>query len=158
LASKFFRVLTFGAFMRLHEIKKSFRYSYLGIPLVVFLFLSPGGCFSKKGKLIPFDSLSSYYPYPQDLERFRLYLQVGQPDYVIFLDEGYKEQWVYVCKDIIYNFEPISTEGKHPMRITSQALTGTKVEAKLSEEDREQLVKCKDEKSGSKQGEVEGGS
>ncbi len=132
-------------------MKKNLLSLHLGVLLVLFLSLAPGGCSPKKGKLISFESLSSYYPYPQDLDRFRLYLQEGQPDYVVFRDEGHEERWVYVCKDKVYNFTPLSSEKSQTLQITSQPLSDTKIEDKLSQEDRERLGSCEDEEPGPKQ-------
>lgn len=111
------------------------------------------GCSPKKGKLISFESLSSYYPYPQEMERFKVYLQEGQPDYVVFGHEEYEERWVYVCKDMVYNFKPLAPGKDQPLKISFHGLRATKIESKLSRADRERLGNCKKKGTEQKQGE-----
>lgn len=100
-----------------------------------------GGCSPRKGSLIHFDSL--YSPYPQHMEKFKIYLEEGRPDYVVFKSEGYQERWIYLCENKVYNFQPNSHGGEErEFEVTSQPLGGSKLEEKLSRKDRRRLQDC----------------
>ncbi|MBI2876637.1 MAG: hypothetical protein HYY20_07125 [Candidatus Tectomicrobia bacterium] len=108
----------------------------------VGLLLLFGGCSPKKGVLLHFDSF--YSPYPQEIEKFRVYLEEGRPDYVIFQSEKYEERWVYLCAGKIYSFQNNSAKGgEEVLQITTQPLNGSKIEAQLSKKDRQRVQDCK---------------
>lgn len=100
-----------------------------------------GGCSPRKGRLIHFDTL--YSPYPQHMEKFKIYLEEGKPDYVVFKSEGYPERWVYLCENEVYNFQSNSHGGgERELEVTSQPLGGSKLVEKLSRKDRRRLQDC----------------
>lgn len=108
-----------------------------------------GGCSPRKDALINFNSL--YSPYPQQLEKFKIYLEEGRPDYVIFKSEGYPERWIYLCENKVYNFQP-NSHGGGELEVASQPLGGSKLEKKLSRKDRQRLQDCNKAKEGTPSG------
>ncbi|OGW14798.1 MAG: hypothetical protein A3G93_16660 [Nitrospinae bacterium RIFCSPLOWO2_12_FULL_45_22] len=127
-------------------------------PFILLLALLLPGLFllncSKKGKLLKFSA--QYQLYPQHWQKYRLFIEEGEPDYVVYASDRYQERWVYICLNKIYNFQELPGDKKNDeeeqrFKIASEALKGSELEKKLSAKDRERLKNCIEKKKGQEQ-------
>lgn len=121
--------------------------------LIIFLSLVPmiflPGC-GKKGKLLKFSN--QYQLYPQHWQKYLVFVKEGEPEYVVYDSDKYKERWVYICQNKVYNFQALPRDGKKDddeerFKITSESLKNSNLEKKLSAKDKGRINNCIEKKS-----------